>query len=205
METSPVKRGAAFGLIVLAFAALGAYLLVPAHEAARRSGRRDITQLPSAHPGPARSPAATSPAPVRPDIYQWLPFTQAGLAAAATTVIRFGDAYGTFSYTESAAGYAASLRAVTSPQLLAQISAAYSAAGVASARFKARQVAAASTVVDSIRAFGATSLTFAVQVTQRLVSLSGSSQSSTSYAVTVTGTGTSWLVSDVELASAGDS
>jgi hypothetical protein len=35
--------------------------------------------------------------------------------------------------------------------------------------------------------------------------MSGRSRGSTSYAVTVTGAGASWQVSDVELASAGDS
>jgi hypothetical protein len=59
--------------------------------------------------------------------------------------------------------------------------------------------------IGSIRAFGPSSLTFLVQVSQQLTGTTGRSQQSTVYAVTVTGSGTSWQVTDVELASAGNS
>jgi hypothetical protein len=120
-------------------------------------------------------------------------------------VVRFGDAYGTFSYTQGASAYGAAMQPYTAPQLLAQIEAAYAAPGVAAARAGGKQVSAGSAVIESIRGFGPTSLTFVVQVTQLLTELSGRSQTSASYAVTVTGNGTSWQVSDIELASAGNS
>ncbi len=201
MELSPVQRRAAFGLVVLVLVALGAYLLGPvAHGASRpHSPQRSA---PSARPSPS---ATGSPAPTGPDIYQWLPFTQAGLAAAVSVVVGFGDAYGTFSYTQSASAYGAAMQPYTAPQLLAQIEAAFAAPGVAAARTGGKQVSAGSAVVESIRAFGQTSLTFVVQVTQQVTELSGRNQTSASYAVTVTGNGTNWQVSDIELASAGNS
>jgi hypothetical protein len=202
-------RRTAFTVIVLVLVALGAYLLGPVAHGAGRPASHGSTSRPSEPvSAPAGSPAASPPGQsdqTGPDIYQWLPFTQAGLAAAVSVVTRFGDAYGTFSYTESADTYAASLQAMTAPQLVAQIKAAYSTPGVASARSVGKQVSAGSALIESLRAFGPTSLTFVVLVTQRLTQQSGRSQVATSYAVTVTGTGTSWQVSDVELAAAGNS
>jgi hypothetical protein len=205
MDPSPLRRRTAFGLVVTAFSVLGAYLLGPSMHGATRTDSRQTGHLLGSRPGPARPPAASSPEPSGPNIYQWLPFTQAGLAAAASVAARFGDAYGTFSYTESGSAYAATMQAVTAPELLAQIKAAYTTPGVASARTRAEQVAVGSTTVDSIRGFGPASVTFVVQVSQRLTDRSGHSLGSTSYAVTLTGTGTNWQVSAVELASAGDS
>jgi len=141
----------------------------------------------------------------QPDIYQWLPFTPAGLAAAASVVTRFGDAYGTYSYTESADAYAATLSPVTSADLTAQITAAYAAPGVATPRVSGKQVATGTATIDSISAFGPTSLTFVVHITQRIAAASGSSQTSATYSVTLTGGGTNWQVTSIELASVGNS
>ena len=60
-------------------------------------------------------------------------------------------------------------------------------------------------MIASIRAFGPSSLTFLVQVAQQLTDTAGGSQQTMVYAVTVTGSGTSWQVTDVELQSAGNS
>jgi hypothetical protein len=203
MDASPAARRVAFVLIVCGFAALGGYLLSPA--AHHRSA---ATRPPPA----ASSPRPSSPVRVRatgsssdlPDIYQWLPFTPAGLAAAATAVVRFGDAYGTYSYTESGAAYAASLEPGATAQLAGQIEVAYSAPGVAATRQSEKQVAAGVATIGSIRAFGTGSLTFVVQVAQQLTDSTGRSEQTTDYAVTVSGAGTSWQVTDVELAGAGN-
>jgi hypothetical protein len=122
-----------------------------------------------------------------------------------STVVMFGAAYGSYSYTQDAAAYSAPLVPITSQQLVSQIEAAYSAPGVAAARVSGKQVASASATIGSIRAFGPNSLTFLVQVAQQLTDTTSRSQQSTVYAVTVTGSGTSWQVTDVELASAGNS
>jgi len=204
MDASPAARRVAFAVIVCVFAALGAYLLGPlthrggtpgGKPAAAASGQTTIRAQPSvraAGPGPA-------------SVYQWLPFTQAGLSAAASTVVRFGNAYGTYTYTEDGAAYIAPLQSVTSAQLAGQIEAAYEAPGVAAARQDEKQVSVGTAMIGSIRAFGPGSLTFVVLVTQQISSAAGRSRQATDYAVTVTGSGTSWQVSDVELASAGNS
>lgn len=204
MNASPAARRVAFAAIVCGFAALGGYLLGPA---AHHGGTPSQPAAASRSPRPAASAAhrAVGASSAAPDIYQWLPFTQSGLAAAAATAIRFGDAYGTYTYTEDPAEYAASLQAVTSAQLLGQIEAAYSAPGVAAARQSQQQVAVGTAAIGSLRAFGPGSLTFVLQVTQQVTGTTGESEQVAAYAVTVSGAGTSWQVTDVELAAAGNS
>ena len=208
MESSPLIRRVTFGLIVLVLAGLGAYLIGPvAHGSSSppRAGRRRRRQSRRRRRRPrARSHRVRRP-PRAPDIYQWLPFTAGALAAAASVVQRFGDAYGTFSYTQSATSYVSQLLPLTSLQLADQIKAAYSLPGVAQARSSARQVSAGSAAIQSIRAFGPSSITFLLQVTEQLTATSGRSQQISDYAVTVTGSGSSWQVSDIELASVGNS
>ncbi|MGH3178373.1 MAG: hypothetical protein ACRDPF_31425, partial [Streptosporangiaceae bacterium] len=58
--------------------------------------------------------------------------------------------------------------------------------------------------ISSLRAFGPSSLTFILTAGQRLATSNGTSNASTQYAVTVTGAGSSWQVSDIELESAGN-
>jgi hypothetical protein len=204
MDLSPVARRSVFVVIVCGFAALGAYVLGPVAHHGTAAGRPS----PAAHSAGLSAPDdqvhTATPSRVQPDIYQWLPFTQSGLAAAAGTVVRFGNAYGTYSYTESAAAYAASLQSTTSAQLVDQIVAAYAAPGVAATRQGEKQVAVGTTTIGSLRAFGPGSLTFVVQVAQQLTESSGRSDQTTDYAVTVSGAGTSWRVTDVELAAAGN-
>jgi hypothetical protein len=59
--------------------------------------------------------------------------------------------------------------------------------------------------IDSISAFGPTSLTFLVQIAQQITASAGSSRASTRYSVTLTGNGNSWQVTSVELATVGNS
>jgi uncharacterized protein (DUF697 family) len=211
VESSPVSRRIVFAVLVCALVGLGAYLIGPvAHGSGRGSGHASASASSAAAAPPA---GVTSPTPAvsaasasgSPDIYQWLPFSQAGLAAAASVVVRFGNSYGTYSYTQSAAEYVAPLQAIATGQLTQQIEAAFSAPGVASARTGGKQVSAGTTTIESIRAFGPTSLTFVAQVDQQLTGSAGRSVQDTVYAITVIGSGTSWQVSDVELASLGNS
>ena len=208
---SPAWRRVAFAAIVCVLVALGAYLIGPLAHRDQQPGKQHGHQPGAARtPRPAisrSSPAAgtSSPQSGQPDIYQWLPFTQSGLAAAAATVTRFGAAYGTYSFDESASAYGASLRPLTSASLMDQIEAAYAAPGVASARAGAKQVAVGTATIDSISAFGPTSLTFYLQITQHTTATTGASQQSTRYSVTVTGGGASWQVTSVQLATVGNS
>ena len=203
MEFSPAARRLIFGLIVCALAGLGAYLIAPAADGAGSATHHSGSASKSAAAG--TSAVANAAAPGRSDIYQWLPFTPAGLNAAASVVVKFGDAYGSYTYTQNATAYVAPIVPITAPQLVSQLEAAYSVPGVAATRLSAKQVAVATATIGSIRAFGPSSITFLVQVSQQLTDTSGRRQQGTVYAVTVTGSGTSWQVTDIELATAGNS
>jgi hypothetical protein len=213
MEITPLQRRVTFGLIVFVLVALGAYLIGPLTHSSgspppRRSAPPSTAPTAAASPGaPRPTPAVTAPpgSAAPPDIYQWLPFTKAELGAAAARVRQFGDAYGTFSYTETAAAYTATLAPLTSAALAAQIKAAYQLPGVAAARSSARQVSSGSAVIQSLRAFGPDSLTFVVQVTENITTAAGRKQQVTSFAITLTSGGAGWQVTDIELASAGNS
>ena len=160
---------------------------------------------------PSGSPAATPPpvtaAPAAAEgvnIYSWLPFTQQGLSAAAAVTVRFTVDYNTFTYTENAAGYVGRLGGLTTAELAATLQAAYSAPGVTQLRDSQKQVSTGTAAIDSLRAFGPGSITFLVTARQRLAGTRTASTTSTQYAVTVTGSGTRWQVSDIELGSAGN-
>jgi type IV secretory pathway VirB6-like protein len=205
MDSSPVWRRVTFAAIVCVLVALGAYLLGPL---AHRQSQGNHQPLAASSPRASVPPVAASSPPAtagQPDIYQWLPFTSSGLAAAAAIATRFGTAYGTYSYTRSAADYAASLQPVTAPSLLGQIEAAYAAPGVAAARAGSKQVAVGVATIDAISAFGPTSLTFLVQIAQQITAATGTTDTSIRYSVTLTGNGSSWQVTGVELATVGNS
>jgi hypothetical protein len=161
---------------------------------------------PSASSAAVPSPAVASPAAAKSvSIYSWLPFTQRDLAAAAAVTVRVTADYNTFTYTESAASYAGQMGSLITSELAATLQTAYSAPGVAQLRTAQKQVSTGTAAVDSLRAFGPASITFVVTGGQRLSGTRVTSTTSTQYAVTVTGSGASWQVSDIELASAGNS
>jgi len=74
---------------------------------------------------------------------------------------------------------------------------------VARQRSAQKQVSAGSAVIDALRAFGPSSVTFVVTVDQKITGKSPSQQS-TQYAVTVTDAGGGWQVNDIQLASVGN-
>jgi hypothetical protein len=205
VEPSALQRRLTFGLIVVVLAGLATYLLgTTAHSARSPAGR----PAPTARPGSAASspslPVPSASGSQAPDIYRWLPFSKDGLAAAASVARRFGAAYGTFSYLQTPAQYAGRLQGLCSAGLDGQLEAAYAAPGVTAARSKARQVSVGTASIQSIRSFGPSSLTFVVLVTEKLTTASGPNSAVSSYAVTVTGGGASWQVTDIELASLGN-
>jgi hypothetical protein len=208
VDLSPRQRRAVFAFVVIVLAALGYYLIVPAM---RHSGgqAQAATSAAPASATPAASapvPAVTAPATAAGsvNIYNWLPFTQQDLAAAASVAMRFSVDYNTFTYTESASAYTSGMGSLITGQLASTLQAAYQTPGVASLRTSQKQVSTGTAVISSLRAFGSSSLTFIVNAGQRLVTSNGTTNGSTQYAVTVTGSGTSWQVNDIELASAGN-
>jgi hypothetical protein len=209
MDLTPLQRKAAFVVIVVALAGLGLFLLSHGSSPASsqsRGGSTPAAQRPPNTPAPSvspPSPVASGPAS-DVNIYQWLPFSQSGLAAAARLVRSFTTDYATWTYNESAASYVAQMKGLISASLSATLARGYATPGVAQQRTQQKQSATGSGQITSLRAFGASSLTFLVTVTQKITGSQGSKTTSTNYAVTVTGTGGSWRVNDIELASQGN-
>jgi hypothetical protein len=209
VDLSPRQRGALFAVVVIVLAALGYYLVVPAVT----HGHAAASPTAGSNAGGGASGTATAPAPAVTapaagasgvDIYAWLPFTQQDLAAAASVAVRFSVDYNTFTYTESAADYVGAMGGLITGQLATTLRAAYQTPGVAKLRASQKQVSTGTAAITALRAFGASSLTFIVTAGQRLATADGTSNGSTQYAVTVTGSGGSWQVSDIELESAGN-
>jgi hypothetical protein len=138
------------------------------------------------------------------NIYAWLPFTPQNLASAASVALRFSVDYNTFTYTENTASYIGAMSGLITDGLATKLQAAYGTPGVASLRQSQKQVSTGTAAINSLRAFGPSSMTFIVAAGQRLATTNGTSNGSTQYAVTVTGSGSSWQVSDIELESAGN-
>jgi hypothetical protein len=198
MELSKLGRIVTFAAAVLVLAGLGVFLFLPQSSAAG-SGHRHAP----AHPAtsPASQPLPSSGAA---NIYQWLPFTQSGLASAAAVTTAFGRDYGTYTYSESTSAYLAPMQKLASSELLGVIGRAYSAPGLAATRTSTKQDGTASATIVSMRAFGTSSITFVVSITERVTQSSGHSEQSTDYAITVAGANSTWQVSDIELATAGN-
>jgi hypothetical protein len=215
VDLSPAQQKAVFVLVVVVLAALGYWLILPklSHSggqpaAASTSPAASVpasTSAPATTGTPASTVTASPAAAGNVNIYSWLPFTQQGLADAASVTVKFCVDYNTFTYTESPAAYVAKMGGLITGSLATTLQTSYSLPGVATLRSNQKQVSTGTAVINSLRAFGPSSLTFIVTTGQRLVSSRGTTNGSTQYAVTVTGSGSSWQVDDIELASAGNS
>ncbi len=215
MNLSPAQQKAVFVLVVVVLAALGYWLLLPKISHSSPPARAAASPTPSAAASVPASqvPQGATPAtvPASPaatgsvNIYSWLPFTQQGLADAAAVTVKFGADYNTYSYTESASGYVGSMNGLITGQLATTLRGLYSTPGVANLRTGQKQVSTGTAVITSLRAFGPSSLTLVITATQHLVTSHGTTNGSTQYAVTVTGSGTSWQVNDIQLATVGQS
>jgi hypothetical protein len=210
VDLSPGQQKAVFALVVVVLAALGYWLLLPkvshSHAQAQPSPNPPATQSVPALPASSPPAATTTPASAGGvDIYSWLPFTQQDLAAAAAVTEKFLVDYNTYSYTESAAAFVGRMNGLITPQLASTLRGLYAQPGVAKLRSDQRQVSTGTAVINSIRAFGASSLTFVATGTQHLTTSKGTSNGSAQYAITVTGSGSSWQVDNIELSSVGQS
>ena len=210
MDLSPGQQKAVFALVVVVLAALGYWLILPkvshSHAQAQPSPNPSATQSVPSPPVSSPPAATTSPASASGvDIYSWLPFTQQGLAAAAAVTEKFLVDYNTYSYRESAAAFVGRMNGLITTQLASTLRGLYAQPGVAKVRSDQRQVSTGTAVINSIRAFGASSLTFVATGTQHLTTSKGTSNGSAQYAITVTGSGSSWQVDNIELSSVGQS
>jgi hypothetical protein len=205
MDLSPGQQKAVFAVIVIALAALGYYLVVPAlhHAPAQAQTAATPTATPS-QPPPAPTVTTSPAAATGVNIWSWLPFTQQDLAQAASVTTQVAVDYDTFNYTETPQAYVAKMGDLITTELAATIEEAYSTAGVATLRNNEKQVSTGTAAINSLRAFGPSSLTFVVTAGQRLDSGGKITTGSTQYAITVTGSASQWQVSDIEPADAGN-
>jgi hypothetical protein len=217
MDLNPAQRKLVFAAVVLILAGLGAFLIIQGPlgkhgngDNGRAVGLTQPLSTPSSAPGLGSSEpttgglGSTSPPGTGMNIYQWLPFTQAGLHAAADVVRRFAAAYASYSYTQNTASYERQMNGLVTPQLASVLARGFATPGVAQIRTRQKQIATGSGRITAIRAFGASNITFLVTIAQKVTGTQGTKQTATSYAVTVTGAADSWQVDDVQLASAGN-
>jgi hypothetical protein len=225
MNLTPGQQRLVFVVVVIVLVALGIFVI-----SSRHSGGTPAA-APSASAGTAQSSpggsatvstpptAVPAPAPVSTaggaEIYQWLPFTAADLAAAAKTTTAFATDYATWSYTEDKAAYGAKLNGLVTAQYLTVLEGDYDTSGVAGPRTADKQVSAGSGTIDSITSFGSpgslgssstspVSITFLVTINQKVTSTQPAATLNGQYSVTVAESGSAWQVSNIELSSLGN-
>jgi hypothetical protein len=205
MELKVWQQRMLFGIVVVGLAVLGIYLV-----GSNLHGSTQAAAKPSASPTRAAA-AATTPSPVAVstpssvNIYSWLPFTQAELTDAAGVVSSFCSAYDTYRYTDSTSVYVGRMNGLVTASMAGLLRADYQTPGVATQRVQQRQVSAGSGTIDSISAFGSSSITFTVTIDQKLVSTQGTTTNSGQFAITVQSVGSTWQVNDIEQAGTGNS
>ncbi len=208
MELNPRQQKLAFVVIVVILAGLGVYLVLPdttaAPHAAATGARSSSTPTGPGAGAPTPQPVATPQTGSAANIYRWLPFSQADLTNAASAAAQAAGYYDTFRYTDNAAAYGGRMSNVVTSQYLQVLEGDYSTYGVAQQRAKDKVVSTASAVINSLRSFGPSSLTFVVTISQHIKQVSGTSSPSGQYSVTVIAAGGSWQVDQIQPASAGN-
>ena len=204
MELSSGQQRLLFVVVVLALGGLGIFLLGSRHRTAAPPPAHPSATAAPATSTPAAAPATTADGGGGVNIYQWLPFTQQDLTAASRATVAFAADYENWSYTEPAQAYVAKMNGLVTTNFAASLQNSYATPGVAALRTAQKQISTSSGGIASIRSFGTGSITFVVNIAQRLATTSGTSNSTKQYAVTVVSNATGWQVNDVELAGAGN-
>jgi hypothetical protein len=217
MELSTGQQRALFVAVVILLAGLGIYLVGPARHhgpsatpSASTSAAAAATSAPSSTAQPTSSPAPVSSAggasaTGNVNIYNWLPFTQQDLTQASQATLAFAADYGTYSYTETPTVYAGKMANLVTAEFAATLKADYAAAGFAAQRSAQKQLSSSSGGIASIRSFAPGSITFVVNIAQKLTTTKGSTTTTTQYAVTLVSAAGGWQVNDIEYANAGNS
>jgi hypothetical protein len=220
MELSPGRQRLLFVVVVIALVGLG-YFLIEGRSRGTTAASSTTTPTPSAGATvsaasaaatatppatePAATPSATPPSATAAggaNIYQWLPFTQPDLTAAAKTTLAFAKDYVTWNSKESKAAYGATMASLVTTQEGTTLEAGFSTAAQAAGN----AVSTGSGTIDSISSFGANpaSITFSVAIAQQVVPATGTSASPSQYSITVVSTGAGWQVNNIQLSSLGN-
>ena len=151
MELSPGKQRLLFVVVVIGLVALGIFVIRGRNDGnaaapaatptptATKSGPA-TSEATTGASAPASSPAASLAGATPPataggaNIYQWLPFTQSDLSAAAKTTLAFANVYANTSYTETNAAYAGKLAGLTTTQEAATLENDFETAGIRTTR-----------------------------------------------------------------------
>jgi hypothetical protein len=196
MTSRAARTGRAAGLLAAAGLACGGCSLLP-----QAAG-------PTAPASPAARPAATAsaqPPAAAPPLASLLPFPPARLQAAASLAGQFTADWDSWSWRQPPAAWLAALQPVAAASLEPVLAQAAGDRGVLAQRAAARQVAVATVTGLAIRDLTPGSVTVTVTAAQVITGSSGTSRAVTAWAVTLTPDGSSWLVWDIEPASAGNS
>jgi hypothetical protein len=218
MDLTPGRQRLIFVVVAVVLVGFGIFLIKSRHSGGSSAATSPTASTPpssasaggsagSQTSGPPSSVPAATPASTAggAEIYQWLPFTAADLSAASQTTLTFAKDYSTWSYTESAANYAATMSTLVTPQELAVVKSGYSTSGVAALRTADKQVSTGTGTIDSIQSFAAgPSITFFVTINQQVTSTQPASTQSNQYAITVASSGGAWQVNNFELSKLGN-
>jgi hypothetical protein len=133
-----------------------------------------------------------------------LPLSPADLNTAIRVATGFAAAYATYSHTEPPQTYLARLRPTATPELYATLARGAATPGMLSRRTRDHETATAQATPEQIRTIGPASLILIAGLHQNITSSVDPRQHTEHLAVTATNNTGTWLVSDVEPASAGD-
>jgi hypothetical protein len=206
MDLTDRQRKFTFAGIVVALAAAGIYLTLPAGNGEdEQAAGSPAAATPVAPAPPTTAPPGiqSSIAPGGFDIYRLLPFSQTEFAGAADLAQRFTAAYGTYRFDEDPQAYIGRLRPMVIDQLRTELERSSSAPGVLEERRAAQTVAEGTATIDSIRDIETNSVIFLVTGRQRVTSGGEETQESQRLAVTVSREGGSWRVYAFEPAGTG--
>ncbi|MCW2901112.1 MAG: hypothetical protein JWO67_3377 [Streptosporangiaceae bacterium] len=132
-----------------------------------------------------------------------LPATEAQLRSATALACRFVAAYGTYRFDEDPKTYLRRLTPMASPELAAELRRGAATPGILEQRRADHEVGTALATVSAARSVQKSSLVYVITAAQRLDTISGTRTQTMQYAVTLTYTGKSWLVSGVTPADLG--
>jgi hypothetical protein len=157
------------------------------------------------HPIPTRSTTTRSPVP-RPDtLTALLPLSETDTLTAIRLASTFTTAYTTHRYTEPPQTYLARLQPITTPELYTTLAQAAATPGVRAQRTHDHEIATAHATPTKIRTLSADSLILLVDARQDITTSTGYHQRLDHLAVTaIKNTGGTWLIADIQPASAGD-
>lgn len=207
MREGGSRRGLVFAVLVVILAAVGIYLTMWPDSGDGQQPQADPvgtsrTVLESQVSAEPPRPAATaSNAPF--DVYSYLPMSKQELAAAADYAQRFTTEYGTFSYEEDPAAYAARLKGYTTTEFANVLLRTLTSPGTVEANRADEVVSVGTAQVKEIRQIQSTSVVFVVTGTQKVTARSGPKERTEDYAVTLIEVGADWRVHDLQPADSG--